>query len=136
MADREITTHRVNGCNDGITIRALDEPGPGGANHAYQFTGFNTASNPSCPYMKLFGHAATDARLLFQKGAIKEVGVNGLTHEVLLAVVTDRLAAFQSGPFACFENEKALYHIREAIMWLTHRAEKRLARGVEGTLQV
>jgi hypothetical protein len=34
---------------------------------------------------------------LFQNGPIAEVGVNGVTHEVLLAIVADRLRSFQKG---------------------------------------
>lgn len=130
---KTIETHKVNGCNDGITITVLDEPGAGGACHAYQLTGFDTASNPSCPYMKLFGKPAVDARILFQNGPIPDVGTNGLTHEVLLAIVQHRLEGFQSGKFACEENAAALASIKEAMAHLKSRTEKRLARGVEGT---
>ena len=35
----------------------------------------------------------------FQNGPIAEAGVNGLTHEALLAVLEDRLVGFQSGPY-------------------------------------
>ena len=33
---KELTGHKVNGCNDGITVNVLDEPGQGGACHAYE----------------------------------------------------------------------------------------------------
>lgn len=35
---REITTHKVNGCNEAITVEAMDGPGPGGAPHEYRLS--------------------------------------------------------------------------------------------------
>jgi hypothetical protein len=71
----------------------------------------------------------------FQNGPISEDGngVNGITHEVLLSILADRLRGFQSGPYACKENACALTHIEEAMMWLQRRTLKRMQRGVEGT---
>jgi len=123
---RELTAHRVNGCNDGIRVVATDEPGPGGACHEYAVTNLDGSSES-------FGVGETIADLRFQNGPIKEVGVNGLTHEVLLAIVEDRLAGFQSGKFACDENGEALATVRVAQAALKRRTEARLARGVEGT---
>jgi hypothetical protein len=68
----------------------------------------------------------------FQKGGIQETGVNGVTHEVLLAIVADRLESFQNGPFHCDENRVALNHVTEALAALKSRTVARLARGVEG----
>ena len=45
--------------------------------------------------------------LEFQKGPLC-YGVNGFSDEMLLAILADRLMAFQSGEFACAENEAAL----------------------------
>lgn len=125
---REIRNHQVNGCNDAITIEAIDAPGSGGANHEYRIT-FPTPSGPckgepSVTYVN------------FQNGPIGEVGTNGLTHEVLLTICIDRLQAFQRGPYACRENALALTKLEEAMMWLKHRTEQRLARGVEGTHKI
>ena len=50
----------------------------------------------------------------------------------LLAIVIDRLRAFQAGPFACRENALALTKIEEAQHWLLHRTRARMTRGVEG----
>lgn len=33
---RKLTDHIVNPANDKITIRVIDEPGAGGANHEYE----------------------------------------------------------------------------------------------------
>ena len=32
---RELTDHKVNGLNEALTIIAIDNPGPGGANHKW-----------------------------------------------------------------------------------------------------
>lgn len=126
---REIHEHKVNPANDLLRIEVTDEPGAGGANHRYEVTGFDASTNPS--------HQApeglTKKVILFQNGPIKEVGVNGLTQEVLLAICIDRLRSFQAGPYACRENALALTKLEEAQHWLLSRTRTRMARGVEGT---
>lgn len=130
---REITSHRVNPANDKITITVMDEPGAGGANHYYQITGFDTASNASDPFTGSYGKSAKHSTVLFQNGPIAENGVNGITQEVLLAVLIDRLQSFQRGPYACRENALALTKLEEAKLWLFSRTLDRMGRGVEGT---
>jgi hypothetical protein len=114
---RELTGHKVNPANDVISVIVTDEPGAGGANHAYECQlpdGTVTAIN-------------------FQNGPIAEAGVNGLTHEALLAIVIDRMQAFQRGPYSCRENALALAKLEEAQHWLLSRTRERMARNVEGT---
>ena len=125
---RTIDDHKVNPANDTLTVTVADEPGAGGANHRYEVRGFNTETNPSFD-------DATDAEavILFQNGPIPEAGVNGVTHEVLLAIVADRLRSFQKGPYSCKANACALTHIEEAQHWLQQRTIERMRRGVEGT---
>lgn len=120
---REIHDHKINPANDQIRLLVIDEPGAGGAHHAYQYA---------------FSHdgKTTVNRIHFQNGPIAEAGVNGVTHEVLIAVLCDRLRAFQRGPFACRENALALTKLEEAQHWLQHRTKARMARGVEGTNKV
>lgn len=130
---RKITEHVVNPANDSLTITVVDEPGSGGASHLYLVEGFNTSTNPFDPFENQYGQPARHATVLFQNGPINEVGVNGVTHEVLLAIVADRLRSFQSGPFACKANACALTHIEEAQHWLQQRTIERMRRGVEGT---
>lgn len=131
---RELTNHKVNGCNDALSVLVTDEPGSGGANHRYDISGFCWGVNP--------GACASDkgdtgkVTILFQNGPIKEAGVNGITHEALLAILEDRLAGFQSGLYACAENAAALHHIQEAQRILKERTQVRLLRGVEGTHKV
>jgi len=130
---RTITDHKVNPANDKLTITVTDEPGAGGASHLYMIEGFNTGSNPSCPFTARYGKPSDHTTILFQNGPINEAGVNGLTQEVLLAIVADRLRSFQAGQFACRENAIALTKIEEAMQWLHNRTLKRMQRGVEGT---
>lgn len=120
---RTIEYHKVNGLNEAITITVLDEPGSGGANHVYKMD------------LDLGNAIAEACEIKFQKGPIKEVGVNGISGEALLAVVIDRLRCFQAGPFACRDNAIALTKLEEAVMWLHKRTHKRMRRGVEGTNQ-
>lgn len=124
---REITEHKVNPANDTLTVRVLDEPGMGGANHVYEVDGYN-ADNPAMGFLRVTG-----IRFAFQNGPIPEAGVNGVTHEVLLAIVADRLRSFQAGPYSCKANACALTHIEEALHWLQQRTIERMRRGVEGT---
>jgi hypothetical protein len=128
---RQITDH----CNDNLVITVTDEPGAGGANHAYLVRGMaNLGENPSLRSIREAGEGTGDsAGILFQNGPINEKGVNGLTQEVLLAIVADRLRGFQAGPFACRENALALTKIEEAQHWLQQRTIARMRRGVEGT---
>ena len=135
---RELTGHRVNVCNEALKITVVDEPGSGGACHAYDITGFNTETNPSdgdatTPDGYRASHSRT--RIIFQNGPIKEAGVNGITQEVLLAIIEDRLVGFQSGPYACAENAIALELVRKAQEILQSRTVRRVEQGVEGTHQ-
>ena len=117
---RTIESHKVNPANDVLTIEVIDVPGHGGANHEYRISGFD---------------AQTAVHLSFQNGPIAEAGVNGLTHEALLAILIDRLVGFQSGPFANGYNDAALAHLQAAQRSLHSRTQERMARSVEGTHQ-
>lgn len=130
---RTITDHIVNPCNDKIHIEVTDEPGAGGANHRYEITGFDTANNPSSEDPQGFKSSFSKQVLLFQNGPIPEKGTNGITQEVLLTIVADRLRSFQAGPYKCKENACALTHIEEAMHWLQQRTVARMRRDVEGT---
>jgi hypothetical protein len=129
---RTIEDHKVNPANDTLSITVIDEPGSGGACHHYKIEGFNTSSNASDPFVVRHGGPAEHATVLFQNGPITDVGVNGVTHEVLLAIVADRLRSFQKGPYSCKANACALTHIEEAMHWLQQRTIERMRRGVEG----
>lgn len=130
---RTLKQHIVEGdsANSQLSISVLDEPGAGGANHHYSITGFDTTENPArldCP-------AQHGIEVIFQNGPIKESGINGLTNEVLLGILIDRMEGFQAGPYACAPNADALNHCKWALELLKARTRARIARGVEGTHQ-
>lgn len=121
--NREITDHIVEGDlpQNQLKIMVMDEPGAGGANHLYRVTWYEPgATIPSGFFIS------------FQNGPIKEVGMNGITQEALLAIVIDRLKSFQDGPFPSKYNDAALHHCEWALTNLKARTKERLARGVEG----
>jgi hypothetical protein len=102
-------------------VFAADNP-DFGVNHAY--------------IVKRTGDSSEEAVLgavYFQKGPIKENGVNGCMNEDLIAMVIDRLEGFQNTPFKCRENALAITKLEEALLWLRKRTMDREARGVEGT---
>ena len=131
---RKLVDHIVPGdsANHQLTILVLDGPGAGGACHRYLIEGFDTESNASIkdepPYSGI--------DFVFQNGPIPEVGVNGITHEAVAAILIDRLRSFQADKYACRENAIALTHFEEGLMWLQKRTVNRIRRGVEGTHKV
>lgn len=72
-------------------------------------------------------------RIHFQEGPIKEVGINGVCNEDLIAMVICRLEHFQKSEYACRENALAITKLEEALLWLRKRTMGRENRGVEGT---
>jgi len=130
---RTIESHKVNLANHALTITVEDPAGAGGASHLYRIDGFNTATNPSATFFRLHGAPAEHATVLFQNGPIGDVGVNGITHEVLIAILCDRLRGFQTGPYAQNDNATALAALEMAALFLQERTKKRVERGVEGT---
>ena len=69
--------------------------------------------------------------VMFQNGPVKEVGVNGLTNEALLALVLHRLRILNTN-FPCRENSLAITNIEQGVMWLEQRTKDRIKRNVEG----
>lgn len=116
---RQVNYHKINPTNDLLDINVVDGEGPGGANHVYVV---EPPMSGGCEQLTV----------KFQKGAIAENGVNGVTQEILLAIVIDRLRSFQNGPFSCRENAIALTKCEEALHWLHSRTLDRMRRGVEG----
>lgn len=129
---RKLTDHIVPGdsANHQLTIEVTDQPGKGGACHRYEVTGFDSStniSNEDKPY------TVQKLTVLFQNGPINEFGVNGVTHEALLAIVIDRLRSFNQSPFQSADNFSALECCKLALTHLQNRTRARIARGVEGT---
>lgn len=106
-------------------VACLDESGVGGACHEYEIR--------SAERNLLLDASAIFSEVRFQNGPVKEAGVNGCHQEDLLIIVIDRLQHFQRGEFACRENDLALQKVEEALHWLRHRTNGRIARNVEGT---
>ena len=104
------------------TIYATDEKGNGGAHHEYHIV------------VEAEEDAAYDVRMIkFQEGPIKDINsTQGIIDSDLLEIVIDRLKDFQAGPLATKENEHALTHIEEALMWMNRRVEDRIERNVLG----
>ena len=120
MRKLKIGSHRFT------EIHAIDEP-EFGANHIYCISPIKRAPDA------IVGEYS---QVKFQKGPIKEYGVNGCHNEDLLIIVLDRLQSLNQGKFACRENSLAITKIEEALHWLNHRTADRVKRGVEGTYEV
>lgn len=121
--------HDGHGLNETIEIHQdAPDPNAGGASHSYRVfvrTAGDSAPDRTIPVV---------AHVQFQHGPRHETGsTHGITEGVLLAILIDRLRAFQAGPFSCRENAIALTHLEEALMWVKQRAHNRAKRGVLGT---
>jgi hypothetical protein len=111
-----------------VQVDARRDRGPGGAHHFYSIRLVSNAALNA-----LIDGAARDLTLIdFQRGPVRECGVNGVTNEALLAIVADRLEGFQQGPFPCEENAVALEGVNRALTALHQRTLARAAQGIEG----
>lgn len=96
-----------------------------GTNHEYQIWN-NYYDNEEKPELL--------AKINFQKGARQEEGsTRGILDTDLLEIVRHRLSGFQAGKFYSKENQMALDHVEEALLWLNKRVEDRIERNVLGT---
>lgn len=123
---RKLTSHIVEGqpYYAQPEVKVADNKGTAGANHKYIISHYN-------------GERSVQNTLIdFQDGPIKEVGINGISNECLLAILLDRLEGFQSSAYSCHENQMALEKGQEMMMWLLQRTRLRMQRGVEGTHQI
>lgn len=69
--------------------------------------------------------------ITFQSGIPEEGQLNGCLMEHLLEVCKHRLQCFQSGPYACEHNQRAMLHITAAIRELDARTLDRFERDVK-----
>lgn len=88
----------------------------------------NVALSMTAPGGKRIAHIAS---LQFQSGPIPEYGVNGLTNEILLAVLIERTQRL-NGMFPCAENIQAIVHMEKALDYFNARTARRQAAGIEG----
>lgn len=121
--------HRLAAAADPTAILVLDEAGQGGANHEYEVVNLIHGPND-------LDNALVYLHVSFQNGPIKEVGINGVQVEHLLAIAQDRLEAFQAGDYANQYGGEALEHVIAALGALHRRTLDRIARQVEGLNQV
>ena len=125
---RKITSHHVKDQAGELEIVVIDDKVSGGENSRYQVIDVskqNTA--PDAADMVI-------AEIQFQNGPISENGVNGITNEVLISIVIDRLESFQEGKLANRYNSAALHSLHSALASLKQRTIERLERGVEDTM--
>lgn len=117
---KEITLHHDgHGLNENIRVRAVDDVGPGGAHHEYEFVAIDTG--------KELGY------IQFQKGPRNVEGsVTGVLTGCVLAMLIDVAQDFQAGEFPSDENAQALEHMRAALDYYKRRADERASRGVLG----
>lgn len=115
-----MTNERIVHITDHTVIVAADLPDQkaGGACHVYEVRD---------------NHGVVRGRVHFQHGPISEVGVNGIQHVDLLAIVRDRLDCFQRGPFASPVNDVTCGFVGAAIASEETRTRRRRIAGVEGT---
>lgn len=110
-----------------FSIMAMDEPGAGGANHEYVVLQKRTNDKGEAIAPLLL------ADIRFQRGGAQEPGHQpGVHNEHLLAVLIDRVKAFQGGPFPSPWNQQALDALVHAQGCLAARTAERQGRGVEG----
>ena len=117
-------------------VFAVDEKGPGGANHLYVVYKAGSATLEDNDSSLRGTPEDLLLTLQMQCGPRKEEGsLHGVIDTDLLEIVRDRLKAFQDGPFASRENACALTHIEDALMWMNRRVEDRIERNVLGKNQ-
>lgn len=69
--------------------------------------------------------------LQFQHGTVPDEGVNGLFNEDVIQALILRLRDLNV-KLSCRENSLAITKLEEALLWLNHRTDLRVAQGVEG----
>lgn len=106
--------------NAPTNVAALDERDP-------------NAGNASHTYGIQYGGPKDVAKVQFQHGARGlPDSTAGVFDDDLLAIVQDRMEGFQTGPFACPENQACLDAIKAAREALGVRVARRIAQGVLG----
>ena len=70
----------------------------------------------------------------FQKGPVKDTGLNGISEDDLLAILIHRYTFFQNSGLPCRENAIILTKLEECLMWSKKRKEDRESRNVESTM--
>jgi hypothetical protein len=100
--------------NEKIVLVRVGERGPGGAFNRFDYAAFDGVD----PKPSIQGI------IQFQDGDPAVVGVNGVTMEVLLSVIVDRLKDYEAGPFACEENHRAISLLDRALSNMKKRSHR------------
>lgn len=132
---REINTHKNNPCNENIkiTVEDLHLPEDTTNEHRrYVIERVNTQTNLA--YRE--GDLITDIPLYFQKGHCDNNNNNGLTFEVLAAIIIDTAEMFQKSSLATPETEEIIKHAQAIIDIGRRRYEDRLKRNVYDTREI
>jgi hypothetical protein len=114
----KLTDHEINDCNKQIEVTF--EP----ATYSYSIVAKPSKDTPAGDFWHL--------RMPFHRGDPARVGVNGITIEILIAIVIDRLEAFEQSNMTCIYNKLAITFLRGALALLKARADERASRGVQG----
>ncbi|CAN5580678.1 hypothetical protein BH11ARM2_BH11ARM2_38790 [soil metagenome] len=72
-------------------------------------------------------------RIVFQRGFVPEVGINGCRVEDVIELAIERLERYQEGPLACLENEAAINRLKQSLGALESRVKRRREQGVFNT---
>ena len=112
-----LSINEIGGLNTHLKVLVLDEP---------------MQPNNACHLYVIEANGVPTCTLNFQRGPIKEHGVNGISNEALLAVIAHRFEGFQRGKFACEDNAEALKHIYAAMECMAKRTQGRVLAQVEG----
>jgi hypothetical protein len=71
--------------------------------------------------------------LRYQKGGVKNHGVNGINSGDVIMAEIIRLRAAQNGQLSCKENAMVITHLEAAMLWNNKRADRRVKELTEGT---
>lgn len=113
----ELQVAEIGGLNTDLKIVCLDEPMPG---------------NNACHLYQIEVGPVPAVNLNFQRGPVKQHGLNGISNEALLMIVAHRFEGFQRGEFKSDDNQEALDHIYAALGAMAKRTQGRVLAQVEG----
>jgi hypothetical protein len=114
---RKITAHLAGGdtVNHQIEIQVVGCPGQDGYDRWYRVTWNRIANGDE--------RVGCNLQVGFHDGSVDSRPVNGVTPEVLLAILIDRFSAIQAGPRASPGVERALHHCERALVFALQTEE-------------
>jgi hypothetical protein len=119
---REIHCHDFVGQPIVFRVLAVDGVQEDGVNHQYRI---ERDDGSQVGFINFNREIAED----FDENGIGDTNgydANGISDEVLLAVLIDRLQSFQNGEFACKEYGLALKKVEDALDILNKRSQKKI----------